>query len=253
MKMNQWDRLAFEYDPKSPFKGVWSRKDAWVKMFEKALSGCHRVLDVGCGAGFLAVPLATTFEVHGSDHSKAMLSLAAKRADEAGVRIELTFADTHALPFEDNHFDAAYCKFAIWPLKDPKTGLEEMVRVVKPGGRVVVTEVDRHEKYDPGKVPVTSKFLYSVYRMITRTFFNKRDTRDIWKLLMAETRSNPLVNLNMVENCLKENGCIPICRDRTIHRKTSTLLGRLMGSGYEKYFLYVGRKILREGGIGERP
>lgn len=244
--MNHWDQLVFEYDPKSPFKRVWSRADIWVEMFERALDGCRRVLDVGCGAGFLAVPLARRFEIYGCDHSLGMLDLAAKRAAEAGVTIALTFADTHALPFEDNYFDAVYCKFAIWPLKDPATGLAEMARVVKRGGRVVVAEVDRQKKYDPGKVPLTSKLLYAVYRIITRAFFNKGDTRDIWKALMAETRGNPLVNLNMIENCLNQRGCIPVYHDQDIQRKTSTLLGRLMGAGHEKYFLYVGRKMTRE-------
>ena len=160
--MNHWDELAFEYDPKSPFKRVWSRTNTWVEMFERALDGCHRVLDVGCGAGFLAVPLAEKFEVHGIDLSEEMLNLAAKRARESNLKLELTYGDSHTLPFEDNFFDATYCKFALWPLKNPERALKEMVRVVRSGGRIVIIEVDRKKKYEGHKMSFRSKVFGSV-------------------------------------------------------------------------------------------
>ena len=240
--MNLWDQLAFEYDPKSPTRRVWTKPSLWVEMFENALNGCHKVLDVGCGAGFLAVPLAEKFEVHGVDLSKEMLNLAAKRARESNVNMELIHADCHTLPFEDNFFDGSYCKFALWPLKDPEKALKEMVRVVKPGGRIVIIEVDRKKKYEGHKMSFRSKLFYLIYRLITRTLTRRKDTRKIWKDLMDTTRSNPLVNLKMVKESLEKQGCRIISFDTEIQEKTYTFIGKLISSEHEKYFLCVVEK-----------
>jgi len=241
-KMNLWDQIAFEYDPKSPTRRIWTKPSLWIEMFEKALNGCHKVLDVGCGAGFLAVPLAEKFEVHGIDLSKEMLNLAAKRARESNLKLELTYGDNHALPFEDNFFDGSYCKFALWPLKNPEKALKEMVRVVRSGGRIVIIEVDRKKKYKGHKMSFRSKVFYLIYRIITRTLTQRKDTRKVWKDLMESTRSNPLVNLKMVKEYLEKEGCSILTFDTEIQEKTYTFIGKLMSSEHEKYFLCVAEK-----------
>jgi len=240
--MNQWDQIAFEYDPKSPFRRVWTKPSVLIKMFEDALDGCHEVLDVGCGAGCLAVPLAKKFEVHGLDFSKEMLNLAARRSGESDVKVNLNHGDSQAMPFDDNFFDGAYCKFALWPLKDPEKALREMIRVVRPGGRVVIMEVDRKKKYEGHKMSFKSKIFYSIYRIITRTLFGKKDTKKIWKALMAETKSNPLVNLKMVKEFIEGLGCRILYYDTEIQEKTYTFIGKLISSEHEKYFLCVAKK-----------
>lgn len=240
--MNLWDQIAFEYDPKSPTRRLWTKPSLWVEMFEKALNGCRKVLDVGCGGGFPAVPLAEKFEVHGIDLSEAMLNLAARRARQSNVSIELIHADSHTLPFKDDSFDAAYCKFALWPLKRPGEALREMVRVVRPGGRIVIVEVDRQKKYQGSKMSFKGKVLYAVYRATKRVLTRRKDTRKIWKDLIECTRSNPLVNLKMVKESLEEQGCRIISFDTEIQEKTCTLIGKFMGSEHERYFLCVAEK-----------
>jgi len=240
--MNQWDQIAFEYDPKSPYRRVWSKPSILIEIFVDALEGCRKVLDVGCGAGAIAVPLAEKLEVHGLDFSKEMLNLAARRAGESGVKINFTHGDSHAMPFDDNFFDAAYCKFALWPLTNPEKALKEMVRVVRPGGRLVIMEVDRKKKYEGHKMSFKSRILYSIYRIITRTLFGKKDTKKIWKTLMVETKSNPLVNLKMVTEFTEGLGCRILYYDTEIKEKTYTLLGKLMGGDHDRYFLCVAEK-----------
>jgi demethylmenaquinone methyltransferase / 2-methoxy-6-polyprenyl-1,4-benzoquinol methylase len=105
-----------------------------------------RVLDVATGTGDLAFALARRVspggEVVGSDFSEAMLALArgkAARAAPAPVRFE--WGDALALPYGDGAFDAATVGFGARNFSDLARGLAEMVRVVRPGGRVVVLEI----------------------------------------------------------------------------------------------------------------
>jgi demethylmenaquinone methyltransferase / 2-methoxy-6-polyprenyl-1,4-benzoquinol methylase len=100
-----------------------------------------RALDVATGTGDLALALAARgAEVVGSDFSDGMLERArAKAAGRPGVRFE--HADALSLPYEDRSFDAATVGFGARNFGDLERGLSEMVRVVRPGGRVVILEI----------------------------------------------------------------------------------------------------------------
>lgn len=100
-----------------------------------------RALDVATGTGDLAVELARRVgpggEVIGSDFSEAMLERARGKAPE--LRFE--WGNALALPYEDDRFDAATVGFGARNFSDLDRGLSEMVRVVRPSGRVVVLEI----------------------------------------------------------------------------------------------------------------
>ena len=97
-----------------------------------------RALDVATGTGDLAVALrAAGAEVVGCDFSEEMLEIA--RRKEGSVRFE--WADALELPYEADSFDAATVGFGARNFSDLERGLREMVRVVRPGGRVVVLEI----------------------------------------------------------------------------------------------------------------
>jgi demethylmenaquinone methyltransferase/2-methoxy-6-polyprenyl-1,4-benzoquinol methylase len=100
-----------------------------------------RALDVATGTGDLAIELAERVgpsgEVVGSDFSEGMLERA--RAKAPGLRWE--HGNALALPYGDGEFDAATVGFGARNFSDLERGLREMVRVVRPGGRVVVLEI----------------------------------------------------------------------------------------------------------------
>jgi demethylmenaquinone methyltransferase / 2-methoxy-6-polyprenyl-1,4-benzoquinol methylase len=97
-----------------------------------------RALDVATGTGDLALALARRGgEVVGSDFSEGMLVRA--RAKSADVRWEQ--GNALALPYPDASFDAATVGFGARNFSDLERGVSEMVRVVRPGGRVVVLEI----------------------------------------------------------------------------------------------------------------
>src|SRR5215213_598731 len=102
-----------------------------------------RALDVACGTGDLAIALASRGgDVVGSDFSEGMLDRA--RAKAPGLTWEQ--ADAMALPYEDSAFDAVTVGFGARNFSDLPRGLREMVRVVKPGGRVVILEITTPQK-----------------------------------------------------------------------------------------------------------
>jgi demethylmenaquinone methyltransferase/2-methoxy-6-polyprenyl-1,4-benzoquinol methylase len=103
-----------------------------------------RVLDVATGTGDLALELARRVapggEVVGSDFSEEMLARARRKPKPAGTELRFEWGDALELPFPDRTFDAATVGFGARNFSDLGRGLEEMVRVVRPGGRVVVLE-----------------------------------------------------------------------------------------------------------------
>ena len=109
-----------------------------------------RVLDVATGTGDLALELvrraAPGGEVRGSDFSEGMLARAREKAraqDILALAAELRFewGDGLELPYAAGEFDAATNGFGLRNFPDRARGLAEMVRVVRPGGRVVVLEM----------------------------------------------------------------------------------------------------------------
>jgi demethylmenaquinone methyltransferase/2-methoxy-6-polyprenyl-1,4-benzoquinol methylase len=111
-----------------------------------------RALDVACGTGDLTLELAGRVgpggEVVGCDFSEAMLELARTKAAGARSRagappapMRFEWANALDLPYRDDEFAAATVGFGVRNFSDLERGLSELVRVVRPGGRVVVLEM----------------------------------------------------------------------------------------------------------------
>ncbi len=106
-------------------------------------SGAHegdRVLDCATGTGDLAIAfrkaVGASGSVVGTDFVPEMLELARTKARD----ITFEVADVTRLPYEDDSFDIASISFGIRNVGDPRKGIAEMARVVRPGGRVIVLE-----------------------------------------------------------------------------------------------------------------
>ena len=104
-----------------------------------------RVLDFGCGPGTITVGLAEAVkpgEAHGIDMEESQIELA-RAAAEAGGHANATFhvGDVTALPFDDDHFDAAHCHAVLMHVPDTEAVLSEVMRVLKPGGIVGCREL----------------------------------------------------------------------------------------------------------------
>jgi SAM-dependent methyltransferase len=105
-----------------------------------------RLLDCGCGPGSITLGLAAAVapaETIGVDRSARAIELASARAKEQGIA-NATFreADVHALPFENETFDAEFAHALLQHLPDPQRAVDEMVRVLKPGGVIALADFD---------------------------------------------------------------------------------------------------------------
>jgi ArsR family transcriptional regulator len=104
------------------------------------------VADLGCGSGILSARIAPHVEkVIGIDQSTAMLKAARKRTS-AYKNVDLRPGSLEALPLAAASVDATLVVLALSYLKDTRRALEEMSRVLKPGGRAVVVDLLRHDR-----------------------------------------------------------------------------------------------------------
>lgn len=107
-----------------------------------------RALDVGCGPGRLVIGLAQRvpgLQVVGLDLSEEMLDLAQARAERAGVAglVQFWRGDAQQTPFPDDHVDLVVSTLSLHHWNDPVAVLDEMARLARPGGRVVVFDLRR--------------------------------------------------------------------------------------------------------------
>ncbi len=103
----------------------------------------ERALDLCCGTGDLTLALAKRgAHATGLDFSDAMLQVAKEKADRIGAKskIELIRGDAQQIPFPDNTFDILTIGYGLRNLADLDAGLRDMLRVTKPGGRIVTLE-----------------------------------------------------------------------------------------------------------------
>ena len=101
------------------------------------------VVDVGTGTGFLAeAAVGAGAYVIGVDASEGMLEQVRQRF--AGRSFEARHGDVEALPVADGVADAVLANMVLHHAPDPARAIVEMVRVLKPGGRLVITDADTH-------------------------------------------------------------------------------------------------------------
>jgi demethylmenaquinone methyltransferase / 2-methoxy-6-polyprenyl-1,4-benzoquinol methylase len=156
-----FDAISGKYDFLNHFLSLgidirWRRKA--IRLF--ANSKPKSILDVATGTGDFAIEALklNPEKVIGVDISEGMLDIGKKKMTSNGYDsiIELMIGDSENLPFQENKFDAVIVAFGVRNFENLEKGLKEMLRVMKPGGRVVILEFSK-----PRVFPM--KQLYSFY------------------------------------------------------------------------------------------
>jgi len=141
----------------------WRRRVARTLHTTLALYGKSeaRILDVACGTGDLSLTLfeSGNARIVGIDFCRPMLRIATSKASRLGFEVPFIEGDALSLPFRDRSFEAATIAFGLRNLAGVEAGFEELFRVLKPGGRVVVLEFSK---------PTTP-----VLRSLFRVYFTK--------------------------------------------------------------------------------
>ncbi len=111
----------------------------------------RRILDVATGTADLALQVLTLEpeKVIGVDISEEMLRIGRQKISEAGEegRVELRKGDSERLPFSDSQFDAALVAFGVRNFENLGRGLQEIQRVLRPGGKLVVLEFSHPQAF----------------------------------------------------------------------------------------------------------
>jgi ubiquinone/menaquinone biosynthesis C-methylase UbiE len=135
--LREYASLATEYDNRWSHYTVPSIRETIRRMDIKST---EQLLDVGCGTGTLLESVAESFPdagLFGVDPSSEMLAVA---GEKLGSDVELKEGVAESLPFADGSFDmvVSCSSFHYW--REPEKALVEITRVLKPGGRVVITD-----------------------------------------------------------------------------------------------------------------
>lgn len=135
-----FDKIARGYDRMNHLMTLgldrWWRRRAVGELSTSSYQ--FSTLDVACGTGDMIVELQKQgCSVTGIDLSEEMMAIAKQKAPTATYMI----ADAEHLPFPDETFDAVTCAFGVRNFVHLEQGLKEMLRVLKPGGRMVILEL----------------------------------------------------------------------------------------------------------------
>lgn len=238
--------------------------DAWVQRYYGQHLPTHgSVLEVGCGPGELALAvtrLRPEVDVVGVDLSSERIQLARERCSVGRPRFEIGAAES--LPFADASFDFVYSRFLFEYLPDKHAAAAEILRVLKPGGKVVLQDLDGQLIWHEPPEPVLHAMIAKVLGELARTGFDPMVGRKLFGILRGagarelavgvssyhlivgsiDAESERLWRLKLdiarpaIERCLgREQAAEMIARFMAFLRDPSTLT-------YSVLFTVVGRK-----------
>lgn len=154
-----------------------------------------RVLEVAPGPGYFAIELAKigSYKITGLDISRTFVEIAARNANEAAVQIDFKLGNVSSMPFADQSFDFVVCSAAFKNFAQPVQALEEMHRVLAPGGRALIVDLRKDapvqsidEAVEGMNLGAMSTFLN---KLIFRHMLLKRAyTRDQFHELAGQTK-----------------------------------------------------------------
>ena len=181
-RINPWARFADRFEEKNNYVvGVGAVQDIQRHLSTYATLG--RVLELGCGNGtYTSSLLAASEHITATDLSGDMVAVTAKRfADQSGVTVAV--ADCHALSYPSHSFDTVLMANLLHIIPQRERALEEVARVLKPGGRLLLISFTIHGM----SALEVSKMMYRY----TRTYGRKSGdnitlTPDLARQLLAD-------------------------------------------------------------------
>jgi ubiquinone/menaquinone biosynthesis C-methylase UbiE len=109
-----------------------------------------RVLEIAPGPGFFSIELGKLgdFKITGLDISRTFVQIAKDNARKEGVKVDFQHGNASAMPFVDESFDFVYCSAAFKNFTEPVKALDEMYRVLEPGGEAIVHDLRKDVSLD---------------------------------------------------------------------------------------------------------
>lgn len=132
-----WDKKSRTYDKEMTF---WDRRLFGDSREWACAQASGDVLEVAIGTGLNIPFYPEDAGLTGIDLSEQMLEIARARADESDRAVTLRQGTAHELPFEGASFDTVVCTFGLCAIPDIDVAIDEMVRVLKPGGKLILVD-----------------------------------------------------------------------------------------------------------------
>lgn len=169
---NMFNSIAYRYDFLNRFLSV-GIDIQWRKKAIRQLQNLQpkKILDVATGTGDVAIltyQMLKPEQIIGIDISEGMLDLGKKKLEKLNLtqHISLQTGDSEVILFEDNQFDAITVAFGVRNFQNLVKGLQEMYRVLKPGGKMVVLEFSKPTQ-------IGFKQIYKFYMNVAAPAFGK--------------------------------------------------------------------------------
>lgn len=138
-----WNKRAEGYSISNRESLESNDKEEYEKFLRKYIPKNKKckTIDMGCGPGFLAILLADMgYESFAFDCTENMLAKAEENARDLGVKIHTIQGDAQNPDIEDNSFDLLVSRNVIWNLENPEKAYKEWIRILKPGGRIIILD-----------------------------------------------------------------------------------------------------------------
>jgi ubiquinone/menaquinone biosynthesis C-methylase UbiE len=152
------------------------------------------VLEVAPGPGYFAIELAKlgNFSITGLDLSHTFVRLATMKAAEAGAKIDFKQGSASNMPFPADSFDFLLCRAVFKNVGEPVIALQEMWRVLKPGGRGLIIDLKGDASPDEVSDQVEAMGLSSLNRILTKLIFKtvllkRAYTREHFEQMLKQT------------------------------------------------------------------
>lgn len=205
-----FNKIAGRYDTMN--RVLSARTDiGWRKKAIKTLQkdAPRRILDVATGTAdmaILACRMLNPEKITGIDISEGMLELGVKKIEKEGLgdKIELLKGDSAAINFPSNSFDAVMVAFGVRNFENLETGLAEMLRVLKPGGKLVVLEFSKPKQR-------AVKFFYNLYMRVVAPQVARWFKQNKEAYLYLNESANAFPDRQLFINILNKTGYTETC------------------------------------------
>ena len=185
-----FDSVASKYDVMNDLMsgGLHRAWKAYTVMVANLREG-SQVLDIAGGTGDLSLAFArevgTTGRVVHTDINEAMLRVGRDRLVDAGVLLPTLVCDAESLPFPDSHFDVVSVAFGLRNMTHKDVALQEMCRVLKPGGKLLVLEFSKVAK------PLSKVYDWYSFNILPRLGQMIAGDADSYRYLAESIRMHP--------------------------------------------------------------
>ena len=201
-----FDGLAKDYDKMNDIISLGTHRSWRAKtMASIDIPKNGQILDVAAGTGDWTIALAKELgdkgHVTGFDLSPEMLAVAREKVREAGVSFWVTLTQGNAmeLPYEDDTFDLVTIGFGLRNLPDAEKGMQELYRVLKPGGQLVVLETSQPD--NPVIKPFWKMYFKGVMPMMGKVFAHDKDSYDY-----LEKTTEEFMSFTALADLMRETG-----------------------------------------------